>query len=451
MVNTAIEVFNKNGTVASAPESAATFFKSIFVGPNLTDPFVMYDEVAGRFVVGIMEYSSGSAANSLDLATGTDGTSGVTWSNFHKYSSGEGSLFADYPRAGWNADAYFVSWNMFNGNTFAHAQTITINKSTFAIASRHDFASSLFTVTPAIMHGAATGGPEYFVESSSGGGSSIDVVTETNVLNSPPTFTTKSISVPAYPLAPAPVQPHRKVIPSFDARIFDAAYRGGELVAAHQVGQSGSSTGFARWYEFNTSTMTLVQSGNAPPGVAGSTQFMPSVDINKAGSIGMTFDESSRREYWSMYVTERTSSDPLGTMETPVRAVAGITVSPDSRVGDFSATTVDPANGLTFWSGNEYQGSAFWNTRIASFSIAGAIASPLSTVRLVNPSAAKAQTSTPAPSQTASARGEPQTPSRVVWSRSGTQMDNPLHLSVTCTLDEFWADPANRDFLKLRL
>src|SRR5260370_2429672 len=41
MVNTAIEVFNKDGTVASPPQSQATFFSSVFVGPNQSHTFVM--------------------------------------------------------------------------------------------------------------------------------------------------------------------------------------------------------------------------------------------------------------------------------------------------------------------------------------------------------------------------------------------------------------------------
>jgi hypothetical protein len=373
LVNTAIEVFNKSGAVTSSPESLATFFSP--TNPNQSDPFVFYDEIAGHFVVGILEYSSGSAANLVDFATGTDSAGGISWSIHTPIASGEGSLFLDYPRVGYNADAYFIEGNMFNGNTFQHIQIITINKSG-GVISRHDD-SSLFTATPAQMHGAATGGPEYFVESANGGGSNLQVVTETNVTSGTPSFTTTSVSVPAYRSGGSPPQPGGRTVPSFDDRIFDAAARnvGGviHLVAAHQVkGPSRSVPVVARWYDINAGTMKLIQSGNAPAGTSGSSQFMPSVNINTAGSIGMTFDESSKNEYWSMYVTERTASDSTGTMETPVRVKAGTAVSPDSRVGDFSSTVVDPSDGLTFWSANEYQGSDFWDTHIASFSISGA-------------------------------------------------------------------------------
>ena len=236
LVNTAIEVFNKNGTVANAPESLLTFFSNHHYA-NQSDPFVAYDEIVGRFVVGVLDYSSGTRGNYVDFATGVDNTSGITWTLHAPYSSGEGRKFLDYPRFGYNADAFFIEGNMFRGNTFSNVQVITINKTNLNIASRHDD-SSLFTLTPAAMHGAATGGPEYFVESNNSGGSSLAVVTETNVLSSSPTFTTSTVSVPSYSSGGSPPQPGGS-IPSFDDRIFDAAFRsiGGtnHLVAAHQV------------------------------------------------------------------------------------------------------------------------------------------------------------------------------------------------------------------------
>jgi hypothetical protein len=438
MVNTAIEVFDKSGNVTSAPESTLSFFSN-HKDKNQSDPFVFYDDNAGKFVAGILDYRSGSAANYVDLAYGTDAAGGISWTLATPIPSGEGhNKFLDYPRAGYNADAWFIEGNMFGNSGFSNVQIITLNKSGKVI-SRHDD-SSLFTATPAAMHNAAPGGPEYFVEAANGGGSSLQVVTETNVLSASPSFSTTSVAVPAYQGGGSPAQPGGTV-PSFDDRIFDVAYRNvggvGQLVAAHQVNDpTGAVPVVARWYDINASSMGLIQSGNAPAGISGSSQFMPSVNINTAGSIGMTFDESSSSEYWSMYVTEWTTSDPSGTMETPVLAVAGTRTSPDSRVGDFSGTSVDPSDGLTFWSANEYQGSDFWDTHIASFkSSTGAnVASPIavtSTQPTKGPSAAVAQGSgspTPAASRSISqlARrtlpavpGQGQPLARTVWTILG--------------------------------
>ncbi len=449
MVNTAIEVFNKDGSVARSPESLLSFFSN-HINANQSDPFVAYDELAGKFVAGVLDYSSGNRANDVDFATGVDSASGITWTLHSPYASGEGRKFLDYPRFGYNADAYFIEGNMFRGNTFSNVQVITISKSTLNITSRHND-SSLFTLTPAAMHGAVTGGPEYFVESANGGGSTLAVVTETNVLSGTPTFTTSSVSVPSYSGGGSPPQPGG-TIPSFDDRIFDAANRTisgvNHLVAAHQV--AGSSVPVvARWYDINTGTMSLVQSGNAPAGTSGSSQFMPTVDINTAGSIGMTFDESSRSEFWSMYVTERTASDPTGTMEAPVLAKAGTATSPDSRVGDYSSTTVDPSDGLTFWSANEYQGSDFWDTHIASFYIAGAIPQPAIIATLPTSGAQQGQSQTVAPSRAAPSLGERDTVSQLIGSQTRTQTVHAMRVSATRSLDTFWANLANRDLFGL--
>src|SRR5258708_2769264 len=110
MVNTAIEVFNKDGTVASAPQALLSFFSNHING-NESDPFVFYDEIGGKFGAGILDYSRSNAANYVDFATGVDSTSGITWTLHSPYASGEGRKFLDYPRVGYNADAYFIEGN----------------------------------------------------------------------------------------------------------------------------------------------------------------------------------------------------------------------------------------------------------------------------------------------------------------------------------------------------
>jgi hypothetical protein len=117
--------------------------------------------------------------------------------------------------------------------------------------------------------------------------------------------------------------------------------------------------------DINSGAPSLIKCGNALAGTSGSPQFVPSLDIDAADSTGMTFDESSSSDYWSMYVTERIAADPTGTMEAPLLAMAGTATSPDSLVGDSSDASVDPSDGLTFWSANEYEGSDSWDTRIA--------------------------------------------------------------------------------------
>jgi hypothetical protein len=442
LVNTAIEVFDKAGIVTRAPQSLLTFFSN-HISANQSDPFVFYDELAGKFVAGILDYGSTNSANHIDFATGVDSSTGITWTLHTPYASGEGRKFLDYPRVGYNADAYFIEGNMFKGGRFSNVQVITINKSTLNVVSRHDD-STLFTLTPAAMHGSSTGGPEYFVEAANGGASTLQVVTETNVLSGTPTFTTSSVAVTPYSSGGAP----GGGVASFDDRIFDAAFRSvagvNHLVAAHQVA-GGSVPVVARWYDINTTTMLLIQSGNAPTGVSGASTFMPSVDINTAGSIGMNFNESASSEFWSMYVTERIASDPSGTMETPVLVAAGTRTTPDSRVGDFSSTVVDPSDGLTFWGAGEYQGADFWDTHIASFKSSTGVNAPVASV-IVPTFSSHPEWSLQAALAHDPTNTDMASIDQTGGSQAATDTGNAVSGCATAGLDDFFADPRNWDF-----
>ncbi len=173
-------------------------------------------------------------------------------------------------------------------------------------------------------------------------------------------------------------------------------------MAADQIGLSGSRLGFARWYDFDTSgsAPVLFQDGNQGGVTSGSTAFMPTVDINSAGSIGLNFAESSKSQFWSTYVTGRTTAMALGTMQAPVEAGVGASTSPDTRVGDYSGLTVDPTNG-SFWAIQQYQTPvAFWDSYVANFSVSGtAAAVPANdtetSVRVALPSPAASQAGTP--------------------------------------------------------
>jgi hypothetical protein len=378
-VNTAMEITNKSGTVVSGPTSLATFFSGHgFTVNTLSDPVVYYDEAAQRFLILILDFTSGNAPDNLDIAisNNSDATAGFT--NFRQIAVGEGSFFADQPRLGINADAYFVQFNMFTASTgtYAHPQVLTIQKSSFLTGGlttfHHDMNSALFSVDPANMHGAAAGGPEYFVTEDATTVGNIDVITETNVLSNTPTDTTTVLTGPSYGQPAAANQPSGTITTN-DSRMMDAEWRNNVLVATHTIGNS-AGTANARWYQISTtSTPSLTMRGDINPGTGVST-FFPSIDIDTNGDFGMTYMESSSSESVSMYVTGRTPTDPSGTMETAVKAVAGSANYGGTRAGDYSQVSVDPSTGTTFWGENEIinSGGTNWATGIASWSVASA-------------------------------------------------------------------------------
>jgi hypothetical protein len=387
-VNTALAIYNKtNGAALVASTSFTSFFSSLGGELNFSDPVVTYDEIHQRFVVATLDYDTVSQCR-LDLAISRSNnptTLGSADWDFFRYNVNDGVGgfdFGDYPKLGYNADGYVFSFNMFpNLGFYDHVTTLAVRYS-----DRAGFLNVVpggfnrFTFAPATVHGASPGDPMWFVEDGHEGGAAnnVTVVKETNVFSNSPGYTFTPInelaSLGSYSAPPrAPQQGGGQTIDTIDARFYFSALRnvGGttHLIAAHTVGTAGVAR--VRWYDFDVggATPTRIQEGEINQG-AGVYTFLPSLDMNANGAIGMTFGQSAANQYWSMYVTGRSPADALGTMQTPVLAKAGTVNSPDSRAGDYSFVNVDPSNNTTFWAANEYAGpAAFWTTWIQKFDV----------------------------------------------------------------------------------
>lgn len=413
MVNNDLAIYTKGGTKVFQ-QDLSQFFASVRTGNALSDPVVIYDEQAGRFMVGVLDLSisflgtvNGDAfmyavSDSSDPTQDTNGD-GKAFTEMHSIDMTEGgSVFADYPRIGWNADGYYVSFNMFGTGFFAtyqHASIISIGKASATDLDNSSFAHghailsggiTNATLAPATMHGSvpSTPGspqPMYFVEekldaNGNAVGNTLRVVTATNLLSASPIIQLTDIAVTPYIQPPAAAQlGSGNTLATNDSRMLNAEWRNNRLVATHTVGVSADAQAHARWYEFNTSgTPTLTQQGTIGLGTSASSYF-PSIAINAAGDLGMSFMQSSATEYISMYVTGRSVGDPLGFMQTPVLVKAGEAVynctfdSVPFRAGDYSGITVDPSDG-SFWAANEYaktptDSRANWGTWIANFTL----------------------------------------------------------------------------------
>jgi autotransporter-associated beta strand protein len=386
MVNTDMRIYDKSGnTLSTTP--LATFFSSLLPS-NQSDPFVMFDDgVAngsgpdGRFVVGVLDFTTTTAPNFLDFAVSNDADPTHGFTEMQQINVGNDNLqnfFADYPRAGFNHDAYVVAFNMFSisSGLFDHVQVLSIDKATVTTGTnqtptiyQNDRSNGLFTMAPSTMHGSVAGDPMWFVTQGLSA-NTIDVVRMPTPLSKGASFVDTNLGVTAYSQPPAPPQPGGTMTAN-DSRVLNAAFRNGTLVADQSVGTGG--TAHARWYQFSTANNSPnpSQSGDINPG-SGIATYFPSIEIDSNGDLGMTYMESSSTEYVSMYVTGRTSSDPTGTMEAGALVAAGSTTYVGGRAGDYSGITVDPSNGGVFWAANEYvpasQGG-LWGTALAEFSL----------------------------------------------------------------------------------
>lgn len=329
MVNTNIAFYDKTGALLSPQQNLSQFFSGVMKGNALSDPFVVYDEQAGRFVVGVLDLSVSAfgtvSSDRLMIAVSNDSNPLDGFTEKHSIDVTEnaiahgGKVWGDYPRVGWNADEYVVTLNMFGtglNQSYDHVSIITIgktdatdaNNNTFTATHTNRSGSSNFTMAPATMHGSVSGDPMYFVEVGK-------VVSATGLLGPNPVFNEKSVSI-ASTSPPAASQPGSGLISTNDARILNAEWRRftdgtQRLVASQTVGVSRDSQAHARWYEFNTTdfaNLSLTQQGTIGVG-SGSNSYFPAIAIAPNGDLGMSFIQSSSSEYMSMYVTGQAAAD----------------------------------------------------------------------------------------------------------------------------------------------
>jgi len=366
-VNFQIRVFDRITGAILLDEPLSTLFGSASGG----DPYVVHDDLADRWYVSAFD----SDDVGLFLAVSNDGN---PLDGFKVYDLRNLGGFPDYNKLGYNKDAVFVSYNDF-GSSGGAARILAIDKAAILGGTLTSYLSrpkSQFrAMPPAQMHGDTAGGVEWFVstDGTDAGGSTIRVTQMTNYLSNSPHFRYASLPVAAYQNATTADQPGgSNSITTFpNTTTTQVHYRNGHLVTA--MASATATDGFVYpkglIYQIgatpNKKPKLLHQVViNPGPGVA---VQMPSVDEDSQGNLGFSWMESSSTEYLSMWVGARGKN----LNSTTVAAPGGGYFYYGSRIGDYSSTAIDPADGLTFWSANEYIGADglndIWLTHLTSF------------------------------------------------------------------------------------
>jgi hypothetical protein len=176
-----------------------------------------------------------------------------------------------------------------------------------------------------------------------------------------------------------------KPLDGIDDRLSSASIRSGKLYTSHAIGvdSSGNATSSpdrdaTRWYELSnlSSTPTLSRSGTIFDS-GGKSFWMPSIAVSPQGHalVGMSSGGSSARPdaaVSSMLTGETAFSTP--TNYTSSSADYNVDTGGSTyRWGDYSHTSVDPCDGQTVWTIQEYVESANnWGVRVGK-----ALAPPL--------------------------------------------------------------------------
>ena len=455
-INSSFTVFDKTGTVLAGPTSYNTLFAPLTGTPcqnqNDGDPFVMYDQLADRWVISDFAFpglpGNGPFFQCIAVSTSPDPTG--TYNLYAvQHEPSQPLWVGDYPKmALWTepapGGAYHLTVNLFNGPDLSFQGVRVFAFDRAAMLNGDPATAIAFTLTLAGVGDSYSFVPANFrtgntppagrdemvlaIDSPSTGGVTltqvharffhVDFVTPGNstfgvgVNHTPNAEITVDGFVDAFTSAAGftivPQQGTGQRIDTLGDKImtpmvyrFDGATE--SLWTSNTVCTDANCTQPTgiRWYQFDvtggTFPATPVQQQTWTNNNDGLYRFMSSIAVDQAGDTVIGYATSSSTAFPGIRYAGRLVNDPPGNLAQGEAVMfAGLSAQTiGSRWGDYTNTTVDAANGTDFWHVNEYAESGNWHTRIGKFNFVGG-ASPTPTATAAASATATA-TATPTP------------------------------------------------------
>jgi hypothetical protein len=384
-VNTGLAIFDKTTGHSVLGPIPGNLLWSGFGGNcerfNDGDPVVLYDKAADRWLLTQFAVSGAPFSQCVAVSTSADPTG--TYARY-EYQFQD---FNDYPKFGVWPDAYYGTFNMFQGNNFQGAKVCAFERAKMLASQAarmqcFDVANQ-GGILPADFDGATpppAGAPNYLVDI---GSNQLNLwkfhVDWTNpgssTLSGPTAVKTAPFEI-ACRNAPNPGQCVKQPGTSetldtlSDRVMFRLAYRKFNdheaLVVNHAV-VAGTSSG-VRWYELRDpgGAPKIFQQGTYAPDAA--FRWMASTATDKAGNMLMGYSVSSPKISPGIRFTGRSASDPPNQMAVEQQAMPGkgSQQTPD-RWGDYASMSIDPTDDCTFWFSTQYvsmTGKFNWSTSI---------------------------------------------------------------------------------------
>jgi hypothetical protein len=472
-INSAFAVYSKTGTLLAGPITYNSFFAPLVGTPcqnhNNGDPFVIYDHVADRWVITDFAFASFPGTNfyeCIGVSQSPDPVAGP-WTLYALPV--DASNLDDYPKmALWNnpqpGGAYHITFNLFaNFTTFTGVKAFALDRASMLGGGPANAIS--FLIPPAglgdsyslVAANFRTGtappaGEDEFllaVDSPATGGVTltqvkgwkfhVDFITPANSTlgvganHSPNSLMTVSPFVDAFTNSGfnmVPQQGTSQLLATLGDKIMTPlVYQnrsGTESLWADQTTVLNYPNGptVVRWYQFDVTggnfPATPVQQQDWSNGNDGLWRFMPSVAVDQNGNTAIGYSVSSASMFPGIRYAGRLAADPpnnLGQGENTMFSGTGSETDTNGRWGDYSMTTIDPSDGISFWHVNEYEattGSFNWHTRIGKFQFPAGSPTPTPTATptatataTATPTATPTATSTPSPRVTPTPRPHP--------------------------------------------
>ena len=396
--NGAVNILDKRGNSLSS-QTLAGFFSAL--GPehnDVFDPWVVYDPYLDRFW---MMAVSGRTTARNDIVIGLSNTQDATlgWTLWELDATVDGGTdtqnWCDYPKIGFDAQAIYVTCNMFrlntttNQNQFQYSKTRIMTKNQFVNNTAifwWDFwdqregntgTTSLFTLQPAQMFGAAVSDGEFLINARGRGGTgnTLDVWRVTNAAECcngdgvGPNLAHAARGVNNYGPSDGARQPGSTTqIDNGDSRLLYAFWKNGRLSTGHTVACSGTPTNACGGFtELNVSAYpTISTDRNYALTAGGQDVYYPSMSVNGADDRTMVFTVSdSTLSPTAAYLGVPSIADCPGNPTCFDGGTTAFRVGQNSngyvrldnsgrnRWGDYSGASPDP-NGEGIWVAGEF-------------------------------------------------------------------------------------------------
>jgi len=393
LANGRLKVFDKNGNAGPLNVTTNAFFDSVRSGQFCSDPRVRFDRLTNRWFLCIITVGFPNRV----LVAVSDGpeirpASSFTFFGFQQDAVGptpntDTDALADYATLGVDANALYLGVNIFTENSYVGSSAFVVRKSSvlgtgpivvtafrnLANGNRQgiDTPQGVSNADPAATEG-------YFIGVDTLRLGLLNVRRVANPGGTPVLSDDIPITVPAtqLPTLITPLGSSRPVDVSndrlFAAEIFHNRATGARtLWTAHAIevdstgvaSDSGGRTA-SRWYEVGdlTTMPRLLQAGtvfDANPGGSPRSFLFPSIAMTEQGHAVLGCTSAGPADRAGVAIATRLHSDDPGVarLATVVQSGSGsynVQTQTVQRWGDYSYTTVDPVDGMTVWTFQEY-------------------------------------------------------------------------------------------------
>jgi len=369
VVNDEIVIYDKAGNSVSSARFP-DFYQSVITsyGCFCYDSRIVYDESSGRFILTTDHHAGGLVPSAILLAVSQ--TSDPTGNWFKYQINPTTSSYFDFPTLGLSSSAVYIgTFEIPNDTSLRGSEGITVVGLPELLAGSNTLNVSRFTnLAPfGAIQGAHTYGnsaTEYLLATADQG--SVLHMYKINTSGTP-TLTTTDVSVPPYKAAPPHAAQPGGVTGLIDGPtdILSAVWRNNSLWTAQTVSSADGNSAVVRWYEIDTTTMTVKQNGEISG--AGFASF-PAITALADGEVFVVYTTSSATQFASAGWAHRDPTDSPGTMSSSGIYANGTTGYVGQRWGDYSGVAADPSGNGAWGIAEIALSSSSVNTAIAQLS-----------------------------------------------------------------------------------